>query len=98
MKAFAIFISIFPLLLHALPKKSTVKFVISKDKGSVEKTEKNRVLKTYKVIAKCGAPFVGKPEIRSISVDSKKVRVTYGKHDFAEIDILTDGLNCLGAD
>lgn len=84
---------------HECLKDSKFYFEISPDKRAVYKTKCNyTIIKTFQVISECGKPFVGKPEIRDLTVDEKKVRITYGKHDFAEIDITSDKLRCLGSD
>ena len=74
-------------------------FEISTDKRAVYKTRCNyTVIKTFQVISECSKTVVGNPKIRDLSVDEKKVRITYGKHDFAEIDVASDKLRCLGSD
>jgi len=46
----------------------------------------------------CGNPSVGKPEIRHIKFEIDKLLVTYGKHSFAKVDIVSGKTKFLGAD
>jgi hypothetical protein len=50
------------------------------------------------IIMACGLPFVGKPTIRYMKLEQGEIFVTYGKHDYARVNILTGKITCLGAD
>ena len=50
------------------------------------------------VIAECGVPDVGEPVIRDIKIEGTQVRVVFGKHSFASIDIETGQVTFLGSD
>lgn len=50
------------------------------------------------VFKRCGAPSVGEPRIRDVSVESGLVTVIYGKHCAAELSLETMALKCTGCD
>jgi hypothetical protein len=53
---------------------------------------------TADILGHCRLPAVGKPEIRYINLTTDKIEVTFGKHDFASVDIVDGKVKCLGAD
>jgi hypothetical protein len=58
----------------------------------------NHVKWTVDVLGSCPKPVVGRPEIRHIKLTTDKIAVTFGKHDFASVDIVDGKVKCLGAD
>jgi hypothetical protein len=60
--------------------------------------EDGQVLWTVNVMEKAGAPFVGEPTIRHLSVVDGEIAVTYGKHSFANFEIKTGRLLSSGSD
>lgn len=50
------------------------------------------------VMAKCGKPFVGKPEIASIRLSGETIELVFGKHDFAHVSANDGKIDCIGAD
>ena len=60
--------------------------------------ENNKVKWTADILGSCHKPAVGKPEIRYIKLTVDKIEVTFGKHDFASVDIVDGKVKCLGAD
>ena len=50
------------------------------------------------VIKKCGKPKVGKSEIRFIEIIKDKILVTFGKHNYAEINLKNGKTKFIGAD
>lgn len=74
-------------------------YVIENSFHDISKYNKNnQKLWSSNILEKCGKPFVGKPEIRVLEIKNNKIFITYGKHNFAEADINTGKINCLGAD
>jgi hypothetical protein len=59
---------------------------------------RNNVKWTTDILETCHKPAVGKPEIRYIKLTTDKVEITFGKHDFASVDIVNGKVKCLGAD
>lgn len=53
---------------------------------------------TADVLGYCGLPAVGKPAIRYIKLTAEKIEITFGKHNFASVDIADGKVKCLGAD
>ncbi len=93
------FCEIDPEFARACLKDSRFYFEISPDKRAVYKTNcQYMIIKSFPVISECGKSVVENAQIRNLSVNEKKVRITYGKHDFAEIELASDKLRCLGSD
>jgi len=42
--------------------------------------------------------MVGAAEIRHIQLTKKQLQITFGKHDYATINIKTGEVTCVGAD
>lgn len=58
----------------------------------------NKVKWTADILKSCPKPEVGKPEIRYIKLTADKIEITFGKHDFANVDIVNGEVKCLGTD
>lgn len=59
----------------------------------------NRILEwKVNVIKKCGKPKVGKSEIRFIEIIKEKMLVTFGKHNYVEINLKNGKTKFIGAD
>jgi hypothetical protein len=73
-------------------------FRVNDDGRVLTATDENgRVLWAVDVIEKAGAPFVGEPKIRHLSVVEGKVAVVYGKHSFANFEPKTGKLLSSGS-
>jgi hypothetical protein len=59
---------------------------------------KGKVLWQADVIKLAGAPGVGKPVVRHLSIKKGRVTAVYGKHSFAELDLHTGKLISSGSD
>jgi hypothetical protein len=68
------------------------------EKTLVAKDERGKVAWQADVIKLAGAPGVGKPAVRSLSVKNGRVTAVYGKHSFADFDIRTGKLLSSGSD
>jgi hypothetical protein len=64
----------------------------------VAKDKQGKVLWEVDVIKKAGAPTVGQPVIRHMTLKDGKVTVVYGKHSFADIDLKSGKLLASGSD
>ncbi len=68
------------------------------DRSLVAKDREGKVLWEVDVIKQAGAPAVGQPVVRHISVKDAKVTAAYGKHSFADFDLKTGRLLSAGSD
>ncbi|MFC5978015.1 hypothetical protein [Flavobacterium salmonis] len=50
------------------------------------------------VIKILGKPKIGKPEIRALQYNNLTITISYGKHDFAVVNIETGEIKFHGAD
>lgn len=64
----------------------------------VAKDKQGKVLWEVDVIKKAGAPTVGQPVIRHMTLKDGKVTVVYGKHSFADFDLKSGKLLASGSD
>ena len=91
------------ILLVSIPflswaRSGAREYKISGDKTRVLLFKGSKIVKEFEILKKCSDPTVGKPEIRSIKKSKYTVQVVYGKHSYAEIDLATDEIRCLGSD
>jgi hypothetical protein len=73
-------------------------YLVEKDGQTLTAYDKNDIKWTVNIIKACGQPKVGKPEIRHIKLTDDKIQITFGKHDFASVDIKDGKVNYLGRD
>jgi hypothetical protein len=86
-------------VLAARDSATGTDFRVSDDGRVVTATDAaGRVAWAVDVIEKAGAPFVGEPTIRHLSVVDGEIAVTYGKHSFANFEIKTGKLLSSGSD
>ena len=94
-------------------KKTELNLAFSKFRG-IEDNETvyfiendNQTLSAYKngklkwktnVIKVCGKPKVGEPKIRYIKLSDKVIKVTFGKHSWAEVNVESGKTKFIGAD
>jgi len=64
----------------------------------VAKDKQGKVLWEVDVIKKSGAPTVGQPMIRRLTLKDGKVTAVYGKHSFADFDLKSGKLLASGSD
>lgn len=62
------------------------------------KSKDGKTLWSADIIKECGVPAVGKPRVRSVTVQDGKAKVVFGKHDFATVDLKSGEIECQGAD
>jgi len=68
------------------------------DRTLVAKDNQGKVLWEVDVIKKAGAPTVGQPVIRHLTLKDGKVTAVYGKHSFADFDLKSGKLLASGSD
>ena len=73
-------------------------YLIEKDRQTLTAYDKIEIKWTVNIIKACGEPEVGKPEVRYIKLTEDKIEITFGKHDFASVDIKDGKVKYLGAD
>ena len=78
-------------------KNGTIYFV-EKDKKTLTAYENGKVKWKTNIIEICGQPTVGLPEIRYLRLCHDKLKVVFGKHSFAEVDINNGKTTYLGSD
>ncbi len=77
---------------------AAVQVAVAGDGRSVSSSDGDgKILWTVDVIAACGAPAVGDPVVREVSLKDGHVHVVYGKHSFATIDG-AGHIQCTGSD
>lgn len=76
----------------------TIYFVENKRQTIVAYDNKQKVKWTADILQTCPTPVVGKLEIRYIKLTADKIQITFGKHDYASVDIADGKIKCLGAD
>lgn len=57
-----------------------------------------KTLWSVDVIKECGAPAVGEPKIRNVTIQKRNVNVVFGKHSFATVDLESGEIEYQGAD
>ena len=73
-------------------------YLVEKDGQTLTAFDNSNIKWTVNIIKTCGQPKVGKPEIRHMKLTADKIQITFGKHDFASVDIKDGKVKYLGAD
>ena len=73
-------------------------YFVEKDLQNVSAYKNGKKIWRTNVISVCGKPNVGKSEIRVIKLKADKLIITYGKHNFAKVDIISGRAKFWGAD
>jgi hypothetical protein len=73
-------------------------YIVESNGQTMTAYENNTVKWTADIFKDCPKPKVGKPEIRYIKLTVDKIELTFGKHDFASVDLLDGKVKYLGAD
>jgi hypothetical protein len=71
-------------------------FYVSEDMQTLIAFHDGQIKWKADIIKACGTPFIGQPAIRYIKLDQGQIFITYGKHDFAQVNIVTGNTTCLG--
>lgn len=82
---------------RGIENKGIVYFV-ENDNQTLSAYKEGKLKWKTKVIKVCGKPKVGESKIRYINLNEKVIKVTFGEHSFAEIDLESGNLKCIGAD
>jgi hypothetical protein len=82
---------------RGIESESKVLYYVESDMQTI--TAFQRGLVKWKVnISTCGKPEVGEPIIRCIKLINDKILVTYGRDNYAEVNINTGKAHFLGSD
>ena len=73
-------------------------YYIEKDNRNLVAYKNDKMIWKTDIIAICGIPDVGSPEIRHIRLVKKTISVTFGKHSYATVDITNGKTQFLGSD
>ena len=82
---------------RGIEDKETVYF-IENDNQTLSAYENGKLKWKTNVIKVCGKPKVGEPKIRYIKLNEKVIKVTFGKHSWAEVDLKSGKTKFIGAD
>jgi hypothetical protein len=73
-------------------------YFVESDLQHVSAYKNSKKIWRTNVISVCGKPSVGEPEIRYIKFEKDKLIIVYGKHSFAEVDIVSGKAKFWGSD
>ena len=76
----------------------SIVYVLAKDNQTLVAYRGQEVLWQVNVINQCGIPASGEATVRYLRLESDQLKVIFGKHDHATINIYTGELICDGAD
>lgn len=76
----------------------SIVYVLAKDDQTLVAYRGKEVLWQVNVINQCGIPASGVATVRYLRLESDQLKVIFGKHDHATINIYTGELTCDGAD
>lgn len=79
-------------------QKNSIIYLVENDLQTISAYKNNKLQWQTNVIKICGKPKVGKPKIRYLKYKNAKLFVAFGKHDFAEVDILNGKTIFVGSD
>ena len=84
--------------LEGLEYVGKTTFYFEKKTQTVLAYQNGKVKWKKEIIKVCGKPSVGKSEIREIRIEDKNLKIVYGKHSFARIEVETGKVTCEGQD
>ena len=76
-------------------------FLVLEDGQTLISYHKGKIIWTVNVVKTCELPDAGvqgKQDVRHIKLSVDKICVTYGKHEYANVDIKDGKVKCLGSD
>jgi len=82
---------------RGIEDKETVYF-IENDNQTLSAYKNGKLKWKTNVIKVCGKPKVGEPKIRYIKLNEKVIKVAFGKHSWAEVDLEIGKTKFIGAD
>ena len=82
---------------RGIEDKKTVYF-IENDNQTLSAYKNGKLKWKTNIIKVCGKPEVGEPKIRYIKLNEKVIKVTFGKHSWAQVDVESGKTKFIGAD
>jgi len=76
----------------------SVAYVLENDDQTITAYRHRNVLWKVNIINQCGVPAIGESKVRYLRLEADHLKVIYGKHNNASINIYTGELLCEGAD
>lgn len=77
---------------------SSITFKVEKDSATIIAYQNGAVKWQTNVLKFCDSAKVGRNKIRHSILISGEIQVTYGKHNYASVNVETGEVKCLGAD
>lgn len=84
--------------LGSLENTKKITFYLEKKTQTVLAYQNGKIKWKRQFIKLCGKPNVGKSEIRNVHIENNSLKLVYGKHSFASIEIETGKVICEGQD
>ena len=84
--------------LKILDKKTNIIYFVEDNGEILSAIKDNNKMWSANIIKECGKPLVGSPKIRHIEKKEDNIIVTFGKHSFAKIDIISGKIEFIGSD
>ena len=84
--------------IEGLEYTGEITFYLQKKTQTILAYQSGKVKWKEAVVKICGKPSVGKSEIRKIQIEDKHLKIVYGKHSFARIEMETGKVVCEGED
>ena len=72
--------------------------IIENDNKTISAYKNGKLKWKTNVIKICGNPKVGEPKIRYIKITEKVIKVTFGKHSMAEVELENGKTKFIGTD
>ena len=73
-------------------------YIVDKNLKILSAYQNGKIKWKSDIVKVCGKPTVGKSEIGYIKLDGNKIFLTFGKHDYANVNIADGEVECLGSD
>ena len=73
-------------------------YYVEKDLQTLSAYKNNKLKWQTNIISFCGKPTVGKSEIRYLKFKTNKLFIVFGKHSFAEVEIVDGKTKFIGSD
>jgi len=82
---------------RGIEDKETVYF-IENDNQTLSAYKNGKLKWKTNIIKVCGKPEVGEPKIRYIKLNEKVIKITFGKHSWAQVDVENGKTKFIGSD
>ena len=83
---------------RGIETEAKIVYFVEKDLQTLTAYQNGLVKWKVNIIQTCGKPAIGQSTIRYIRLDNNTISVTFGKHNYASVDINNGKTTFLGAD